>query len=110
MIRFNFNSICAINQQLCELYNEPFSVNQNLLLSALSVYDSYFDTDELILCALIRSILRNHCFENGNKRTALLLIVLSDLSIKIEYSELTDLILDIINQHLTVEEIYKRLF
>lgn len=42
------------------------------MLSALSVYDSYYDSDEEIASALFRSLITGHGFRDDNKRTAVI--------------------------------------
>lgn len=67
----DYSIICAINKYFCEKTGEPFGIlSENAILSALSVQQSYYDTDEEIGAALFRSIILNHGFENANKRTA----------------------------------------
>ena len=44
-------------------------INENNLLSALSV-QQWYDDDRLLASALIRSITIGHGFQDGNKRTA----------------------------------------
>lgn len=61
-------------QLVCELSNqESLLINENNLLSAISV-QQWFDDIELQVCALIRSIIQGHPFQDGNKRTAALLL------------------------------------
>lgn len=62
-----------INILVCAKVNEESQViNYNNLESALSVQYSYYDTDEQIASALLRSLIINHGFADGNKRTAVM--------------------------------------
>ena len=64
------DTLIGINQAICELANEDSKViNENNLLSALSV-QQWYDDDRLLASALIRSITIGHGFQDGNKRTA----------------------------------------
>lgn len=62
--------LIGINEYVCNLANEnSIVINENNLLSALSVQQWYQD-DRLLASALIRSITIGHGFQDGNKRTA----------------------------------------
>ena len=62
--------LIGINEYVCNLANEnSIVINENNLLSALSV-QQWYDDDRLLASALIRSITIGHGFQDGNKRTA----------------------------------------
>lgn len=72
-----------IDRQLVEVFNkcvcykvqqESRLINENNLLSALSV-QQWFETNEVKAAAIFRSIIQGHPFQDGNKRTAVLLIM-----------------------------------
>ena len=64
------------NECICdESDEESIIINENNLLSALSVQNSYFETDEETIAALFRSIIIGHGFQDGNKRTAVLCLL-----------------------------------
>lgn len=65
--------LIGVNEYVCNLAGEPsVIINENNLLSALSVQQWYED-DRLLASALIRSITIGHGFQDGNKRTAALI-------------------------------------
>lgn len=65
-----FEELVGINIAVCQSANEvSVIINENNLLSALSVQQWYED-DRLLASALIRSITIGHGFQDGNKRTA----------------------------------------
>lgn len=71
MRRLTYNDVVAINCAVCDQFNGETNVlNPDNLNSALSVYDSYYDSDMEIAAALFRSLILNHPFSDGNKRTA----------------------------------------
>ena len=71
MRRLTYNDVVAINCAICDQFNGETNVlNPNNLNSALSVYDSYYNTNTEIAAALFRSLILNHPFSDGNKRTA----------------------------------------
>lgn len=73
MKRISLEDLIGYNSIVCD--GNPSGslvINQDNLLSALSVYDSYYDTDEMIASALFRSLIISHGFQDGNKRTAVL--------------------------------------
>lgn len=62
--------LIGVNEYVCNLANEnSVVINENNLLSALSV-QQWYDDDRLLASALIRSITIGHGFQDGNKRTA----------------------------------------
>ena len=88
MIKFDFNLLCDLNFYICKISGEPFQIiNKNNLLSALSVYDSYFNSDEEILAALFRSLIIGHGFLNGNKRTAAICLHINNVYLKCSQKE-----------------------
>lgn len=71
MIRLNEDDIIQINRIVCSIQKEEYNLlKPEELSSALSNYDSYYDTDEEIISSIFRALIINHCFSNGNKRTA----------------------------------------
>lgn len=110
MVRFTFEDICSINFMICEYTQEPYGVKENLLNSALSVYDSYFDKDKEILAALIRSLVKNHCFINGNKRTAFAVGLMSGIQFSIDHATFKEIIKLISVSNFSVEEIEHLIF
>ena len=69
-------NLMRINKQICSESNEPFNIiNKFNLESALSNYNSYYESEEEIISAIYKSIILNHGFENGNKRTAVACLI-----------------------------------
>ena len=66
----SYQELIGANIAVCMVADEtPAVINENNLLSALSIQQWYDDT-RLLASALIRSITIGHGFQDGNKRTA----------------------------------------
>ena len=66
----SFDELVGVNIAVCTTAGEQsIVINENNLLSALSV-QQWYDDDKLLASALIRSITIGHGFQDGNKRTA----------------------------------------
>lgn len=64
------DELIGVNIAVCsDAGEQSIVINENNLLSALSVQQWYED-DRLLASALIRSITIGHGFQDGNKRTA----------------------------------------
>ncbi len=73
----NIQEIVEINRIIVDDSNEPFAIlNKNNLMS-LTNYDqevfgiTLYPTIEDKISFVVVSLIKNHCFANGNKRTAL---------------------------------------
>ena len=65
-----YEELIGVNIAVCEDAGElSVVINENNLLSALSV-QQWYDDPRLLASALIRSITIGHGFQDGNKRTA----------------------------------------
>lgn len=65
-----YAELVGVNIAVCsDAGEQSVVINENNLLSALSVQQWYED-DRLLASALIRSITIGHGFQDGNKRTA----------------------------------------
>lgn len=86
--------LIGVNEYVCNLANEnSVVINENNLLSALSV-QQWYDDDRLLASALIRSITIGHGFQDGNKRTAAIIgAIICDYTCSED--EMIDCILDI---------------
>ena len=105
-----FDELVGVNIAVCNAANEPSAViNENNLLSALSVQQWYND-DKLLASALIRSITIGHGFQDGNKRTAAIVgAIICDYTCSED--EMIECILDIAKGELRdVEEIASILY
>lgn len=72
-----FETLCKFNEFICKAYNEPYSlISEDRAKSALSVQDNnYYGTDDLLAASLFRSLILNHPFQDGNKRTAIIALL-----------------------------------
>lgn len=105
-----FDELVGVNIAVCTAANEPSAViNENNLLSALSV-QQWYDDDRLLASALIRSITIGHGFQDGNKRTAAIVgAIICDYTCSED--EMIECILDIAKGKLRdVEEIASILY
>lgn len=105
MRRIALDDLIGYNEYVCKSNGEEcIIINENNLLSALSVQDSYFETEEEIISALFRSIIIGHGFQDGNKRTAVIYLfdaVSNPSSIIISDSEIEEVTLQIAIGRLT---------
>lgn len=87
-------------------------LNPSLLDSALSSWH-YYESIEDQISSIVRGIIKNHAFQDGNKRTATLVLTtlasLNNLKI-IPDNELFHAILAIANSNMDVEQITHILF
>lgn len=87
--------------------------NNNNINSCYSSID-YFDSKELSICSVFRSLCKNHYFQDGNKRVAAIcLIELSDINnvqINLSNEMLANITLDVAKNHYKVEQICKMVF
>lgn len=71
-----YETLLAINEEICRTFNQVSTViNSNNLRSALGVQQWYDDKRECA-CALFRSLIIAHGFQDGNKRTASLVLIM----------------------------------
>lgn len=71
----NSDILIGINKLICEKNNcESVVINNEVLESAVG-NTQWFQLNELKACALFRSIILNHPFRDGNKRTACLALI-----------------------------------
>lgn len=94
------DDLIGYNKLVCNLSGERSAIiNEDNLLSALSVQYGYFESDKLIASALFRSLIIGHGFADGNKRTATMCLldmlpptvddgVIESVAIKIAIGEL----------------------
>lgn len=113
MNRLTFEDIILINKKICENFPETDSfqiINANNIKSALSVYDSYYDTDEEVAAALFRSLIIAHGFLCANKRTAFCALVMTEAPNCIP-DDIEKLAVEITqNSHMDVKEIANKLY
>lgn len=112
-----FDHLLLINE-LSLLDAEPFGViDKNKILSSLSNQFQPYPSYEQAFASLYKSIILNHGFLNGNKRTAVIALYIGskmiDNLISITDENLVNLtykIADVNGSLITVEEITKKLF
>ena len=112
MEKLTLGDLVSLNKAICEKTGEPFHIlNEDSLLSALSIQDNnYYDNDDMMLCALLRSLIICHGFEQGNKRTAFLAIALLKLPL-CSSEKFAEVILKIADSRIkTIEDIYDLLY
>ena len=103
MNKLTEDDIIGLNIAICDKVNEqPLLINRNGLLSALSILDNdYYNNENEQIAAFFRSLIVNHPFKDGNKRTANIAIIimkkpicsrntLIDITMKIAIGELND--------------------
>ena len=75
MNEITYNDVLLINQ-LCLFQGEPFGVlDEGRIQSALgNQYQSFYPTPELAFASVYRSLVINHGFRNGNKRTGVIVL------------------------------------
>lgn len=116
------NIIEAIDPTEFKIFLKTLNINagehghipdENKLMSAISSVDYYTSINDKI-SSIIRSIVKNHAFTDGNKRTAVLFFLLMTKAAKIEIllskDQLATVFVKIANGNYTVEEITQLLF
>ena len=92
---------------------EGLVINNDALSSVLSPTSYYTNNTDKISC-IVRGIIKNHAFSNGNKRTACLAFLLlskaGNIPIKLSSQELEGVLIDIAKNNYSVEQISKMLF
>lgn len=95
MTKFSYDDILAINKFICEQSGEQsIVIKESDIRGALSVQDSYYETDEEIRAALFHHLIASHGFEDANKRTAMV-VLLYDGGINISQQELISIALEV---------------
>jgi prophage maintenance system killer protein len=96
------------NKQLSQKYGEQFNILQGDPSSALHRADYYDDPIDKI-SAIFHSLSQNHIFNAANKRTALTTLLHYFINVDFEDDFLENLVMDTVNQNLSVEEISNRI-
>lgn len=88
-------------------------IDSNRLLSVAASYQYYADTREKIV-SIVRSIVKNHAFVDGNKRTALVFFLfmskLGKFQVSLNYDQLEKAFVNIASNNYSVEQIVKMLY
>jgi len=92
---------------------EGIVIDSNALKSVLAPTSYYKDPKDKISC-IVRGIIKNHAFSNGNKRTACLALLLlskaGGIPVTLSSQELEKALIDIAKNQYSVETISKILF
>lgn len=116
MKKFTLKQVLAAHELAIKLHGGTSGVrDMNMLLSAINrPFATYDETDlypdiYLKAGALIQSIVKNHPFIDGNKRTAFIstygFLGLNNINIIATGKEMIDLMVSVANQNLSVDEI-----
>ena len=109
-MRFSRQLLIDLNKRVNETYGtSAYWVKNSLVDSAISSYH-YYDDDISQVCSVVRGVVKNHAFSNGNKRTGALLLSAKLLQngYILREGELSSLILDIAEHNYEVEEIVEK--
>lgn len=113
MKKFEYDDVLMINKIICNREGQSSSViNESNIKSALSVQYSYYDTDEEIRTALFHHLIIAHGFEDGNKRTAVT-VLLYDGNVNISDNELEKITLEIASNNgskYNIKELTNKIF
>lgn len=98
--------------EINKLYSDGVLKNNNLLSCYASI--DYYNSAELSVCSVFRSLCKNHYFTDGNKRTACdclyILCYFNDIPFELTNKELEEITLDVANNRYSVELICKKIF
>lgn len=93
--------------------NTPSRLAKQRLLGCFSSYHYYNSNDQQI-SIIVLSIIKNHCFVDGNKRTALValdtLSIINNTKRAVSNDDIDDVIVDIAAHKYTVDHVAKILF
>jgi death-on-curing protein len=99
--------------QINKVVGEQGLVDVNKIKSTVSSSE-YYDTVSLKISSIVRSLIKNHAFVDGNKRTALAFFILmcriGDIPVIHDKDRLLEIIVDIAKNSYSVEQIEKILF
>lgn len=99
--------VCLIN---LKILGQEVATKIPLVQSAFASMDYYKDDLES-LCSVYRSLVKNHPFFDGNKRTATiyLIIGLTTLNFEVDQDSISDLTLEVATHQYEVNEIVSKL-
>lgn len=100
MIELTYNQVIAINEQIVNRTGEPFSIiNADVIKSSIGNQYQPYDSDEQAIASVFKSLILNHGFQNGNKRTAVACLKVFNVDIKCDDKELVDLVYKIASEN-----------
>ena len=107
-----YAELVGVNIAVCsDAGEQSVVINENNLLSALSVQQWYED-DRLLASALIRSITIGHGFQDGNKRTAYVVLIklCEDNNVRLNNKDKADIINEIASKKMDISQVVELLF
>lgn len=118
IVYLSLDEVLAIHDDMVERYGGSFGIRDlGLIQSAIARPQASFGGDDLYptiidkAAALFHSLIFNHAFTDGNKRTSLTstarFLYLNRYELKADEKELIDFPLRVENKHLDIEEISK---
>lgn len=118
IVYISLDEVLAIHDDMVERYGGSFGIRDlGLIQSAIARPQATFGGEDLYptvidkAAALFHSLIFNHAFTDGNKRTSLTstarFLFLNGFILKAEEKELIDFPLRVENSHLDIEEISK---
>lgn len=103
--------LVSANQLLTQ--NEPTDRVINCLKSSFASFE-YYQTKQQQIASIVRSIVKNHCFVDGNKRTALVALTslneICNVRCKLTKDDIDDVLVDIASHKYTVDEVVRLLY
>ena len=106
----NSKDVIEINK---EITGSDSILNLNMLESAISSY-GYYESIEEQIASIFRGIVKNHAFNDGNKRTGLILLLTlcqeNDIDLNKSDVELANLTIDIAKNKYEVKDIANKIF
>ena len=117
---FTYNYLCRINKEICQKYNHMYGIKEDTLLKSIpeQVNQYVFGMDlyptiQDKIAYIFTSLIKNHCFLDGNKRTAIICYIIACMSNKIELKskkDLYDIALEIATSKYNLEHTKQILF
>lgn len=102
------NDIIKINKDI----DSGIVKNDSIESCYSSIY--YYDTPELSVSSVFRSLCKNHYFNDGNKRTACMCLCIlceyNDIRLNLSNNKLEKIALEVSNNHYDVDQICKMIF
>ena len=99
MRELTYPQVIAINKAIVDITKEPFAIiNENNIKSAIGNQYQSYELEEQAVASVFKSIIINHGFQNGNKRTAVACLDVFALRRVCDDTTLTNLTLEIASE------------
>ena len=99
MFNLNYEQVVAINKEIVTKTGERFSVlNENNIKSALGNQFQPYELEEQAIASTFKSLIINHGFANGNKRTAVICLRAFSVELKCNDNSLYELTYSLANE------------